>query len=304
MLGGFTKRCHEEGIHPVDLLAHPLTRGMDQRRGRPLGPGRLAQRVLGPDRCRACRLSARLLSAHRRRFDDGVDQAGDPLPVLLREQSPPARQRIELQDLPGGEAIERHVLATLASRILLGAIEPGPLQRPAAQQGVDAVDAGPLLGPCDQVFLGTVGQEVGEAVDLGGLLLADQDRLITAGEDLLAPAGQAPGLSRELRADVAHEAGELLAVVHSGQDVEMIGQAAEGRDLDAVASLGPGEHTDDDLVEPASGPEEEPAVDGAAGDLEESAAFGSVADLSCHEGAGLWQAGCQLREGDVVEASR
>jgi len=31
MLGSFTKRRHEERIHPVDLLAHPLARSMDGR---------------------------------------------------------------------------------------------------------------------------------------------------------------------------------------------------------------------------------------------------------------------------------
>ena len=52
-----------------------------------------------------------------------------------------------------------------------------------------------------------------QALDLGGLFGADDDGLVAAAEDLLAPAGEPSCFTGELGEEVAHEAGELVSVI-------------------------------------------------------------------------------------------
>jgi hypothetical protein len=101
----------------------------------------------------------------------------------------------------------------------LGAIEPGSLQGFTGQESVDAVDARPLLRLRDKVLFTTMAENIDESADLRFLLLADGNGLVTSGEDLVFPAGQAGDLASQLREEVAHEPGELLAVFDVNQDM-------------------------------------------------------------------------------------
>ena len=92
------------------------------------------------------------------------------------------------------------------------AIEPGSFQRLTGQQGVDAMDAGPILRSRHQVLFAAVGEDVQEPLDLCRLLFTDRDRLIAGCEHLVVPAGQPTDLARQLGQKVAHEVGQLLAV--------------------------------------------------------------------------------------------
>src|SRR6185295_10584261 len=152
-------------------------------------------------------------------------------------------------------------------------------------QGIDAVDSRPVLGPLDQVLLAAIGEDVQEAFYLSRLFLTDGDRLITPGEHLVPPAGQPRDLTRQLGKEVAHEFCELLAIGGPGQDMQVIRQEDEGRELDTIAMLCPSQGSQDDLVEQRAGPEQEAALDCAAGDVEESAPFGSMTESASHGGA-------------------
>lgn len=82
--------------------------------------------------------------------------------------------------------------------------------------------------------------------------------------------------------EVAHEAGELLAVGDADQDMQVIRQEDESRELDFVAPFGTSQGSDDDFVEQRAGPEQEQALHRAAGDVEECPSFGSMAESAGH----------------------
>jgi len=56
-------------------------------------------------------------------------------------------------------------------------------------------------------------------------------------------------------------------------------------DSNLIEAAGPGESSEDDVVEQGLGGEEQTALDGAGGDLHQRAAFGDVAQGSGHGGA-------------------
>src|SRR4029077_57562 len=134
------------------------------------------------------------------------------------------------------------------------------------RQGLDAVDAGPILRTLDEPFLDPVAEDVFQALDLRRLLLADQDRLIAPPEDLFPPAGDPPDLAGDFRREVTHEARELPGVVDLEDQVEVRREEDEGDDPHRVATLRPGEGPDDDRVQLGAGTEEEAAVERPVGD--------------------------------------
>ena len=112
-------------------------------------------------------------------------------------------------------------------------------------------------------------EDVDQAAHLPLFLVADENGLIAAREDLVPPAGRAGNLAGELRVEIAHEAGQALTVLDSKQEVKVVRGKEERADLDRVEALRSTEGPDDDLVEQRTGPQEESAVDRAAGDLVE-----------------------------------
>jgi hypothetical protein len=173
-------------------------------------------------------------------------------------------------------------LPSAAGQVFLGAVEPEPFQDLAFEQGPDCVDPGPIPGTFDQVLLRAVGESVAQSLDLGCLLLADDDRLVSPAEDLLSPAGQPPDLSRQLRAEGAHEVWELPGVVHSQQEVQMVRGADEKTDPDTMPLFDPGEGPKEDLVQPGTGTEQEAAVECPAGHFHQGAFVGDEAESSAH----------------------
>ena len=151
------------------------------------------------------------------------------------------------------------------------------------RQGLDAVDAGPILRVLDEIFFDPVAEDVSQALDLRLLLLADQDRLVAPPEDLLPPAGDPADLAGDLRVEVTHEPGELPSVVDLQDEVEVIrGEEREGTDAHRVAALRPGEGPEDDRVQLRAGAEEEAAVERPAGDLDQGAVVWDEAESSTH----------------------
>src|SRR6185295_11614802 len=193
--------------------------------------------------------------------------------------------RIELEDLRHGVLPRAEAFAAVAGGEFLGAIEPGSSQGFTSQEGIDAMDAGPILRPLHQILLAAVGEDVDEPLYLCRLFFTDGDRLIAPSEHLVAPASESRDLARQLGKEVGHEAGELFAVGGPGQNMEVVAQKDEGRELDSIATLGPSQGSQDDLVEQGVGPEQEAALDRAAGDVEESAPFGSMTESAGHGGA-------------------
>jgi hypothetical protein len=168
------------------------------------------------------------------------------------------------------EAVE--FLSPVAGGILLGAIEPIALEVFALEQGPGDVDPRPILGPCDKAFFASVREEVLQPLDLGPLLVADHDRPVSLGPELLGPAIEPAGFPGDVRAHIAHEPAELAGVVDVEEEVVVRGGKHVPADAHLVAALGPSQDADDDLVELPARPKEETAVDGAAGDLDQGTA--------------------------------
>src|SRR6185295_10331171 len=285
LLGGFSESRDKPSVgfnhRPADLPAEGVHPGSE----RALGLHRLAEWMLSQDRSGAERLDTGLFPPELSLGDDLRHQTGHLGLVLFLREVSPAGEWVELEDLRHGVLARAETLAAVAGGEFLCAIEPGSLQGLAGQQSVDAMDAGPILRSCYQVLLAAVGEDVQEPLHLCRLLGADGDRLIAPCEHFVAPAGQSADLASQLREEVAHEAGKLLAIGGPSQDMQVVGQEDESRELDAVAALGPCQGSQDDLVEQKAGPEQEAALDRAAGDVEESAPFGSMTESASHSGA-------------------
>lgn len=72
-----------------------------------------------------------------------------------------------------------------------------------------------------QVLLDSVRQEIPQSPHLGPRFPAHQDRLVPPLEERSAPAVPLRRLLRELRQEVAHEAGQRLRILRGDQKVEM-----------------------------------------------------------------------------------
>jgi hypothetical protein len=147
---------------------------------------------------------------------------------------------------------------------------------------VGAVDSRPLLDLGHQVLLDPVREVVGQAVDLGGLFVADHDGLVAARPDPVGPAGQVAHLTGQIAVEVPHEEGKLPGVADPEEEVKMRRQEAKAHDFNRIVDLGAPEGAEDDSVELLGRTQEEASLDGAAGDLDESPAVGHKAQMATH----------------------
>src|SRR4051794_26173800 len=110
----------------------------------------------------------------------------------------PTGYRREGHSLDRGIAHRSDILMAKAGGKFQGAIEPVTLERRALDQRSRAVDARPLENPFDQVLFDGLAEDVGQALDLRGVLVGDNSHLITPVEDGASPAGQTVDLPGEL----------------------------------------------------------------------------------------------------------
>jgi hypothetical protein len=133
----------------LDLGPSPFAGGVDERRERSLGLGRLRERVLSEDGGPAERLDSRFGSA-----SDGIGVATEAY-------------RFGFCELPSTE-----LLAAQTRFPFPPPIEPGSFDRLAGEQGLHAVNPRPILGSGDQILLAAMRQNVDQVPDLGFLLVA------------------------------------------------------------------------------------------------------------------------------------
>jgi len=179
-----------------------------------------------------------------------------------------------------GDGLARRILETVEilsappGGILLGPAEPVSLDRLIFDQGSDCMDSRPVLRPSDEPFLASVGENVAQALDLGGLLMTDDDGPVPARPDPVRPVDEPAHLPRQVGVQIAHEVGQLAGVFDVQQQVVMGGEKRVGADRDGIQPERSSKDAEDDLVQRRAGPQEVTAVDGAAGDLDEGPAFG------------------------------
>ena len=267
----------EQGVAFPEELAYCLGGGMDERGGRLLELPGTVQGILGENRIDAQRTDSRVLPSSRCLLVDAPNQGGDPPALLFDRQVAPARERIKLDGLGGRVLVLAEGLSSAAGGRLPGAVEPVALERLAFDQRPRAVDAGPVEHALDEILLDSVAQEVLQALHLGGLLVADRNRLVTPGENLVLPLRQADHLPGEVGVQVPHEKGQPAGVRSPDQEVVVARQEDDPADRDRIETLRPAEDAQGDLVEFRAGPEQEPALLGPAGDLEQAPALRRMA---------------------------
>ena len=195
---------------------------MDERRRRLLDLSRTGLRILGPHTLLPQRLLACLLAHRRRGLLDLPHELGDPGTVCLRGQVSPAGELAQDHLLRARKLPRLRLLAPQAGVVLELPVEPGPLHPVSGDQGLGAVDTGPVDGAVHQALLAGILQEVAQTLHLGGVLLRHQNRLGPARPDLVLPAGQPGNLPGQVAVEVTHELRELLRVLHLQQEVVML----------------------------------------------------------------------------------
>ncbi len=286
-------------LHSAAFLPHPgrppqtrstLRRSLGEsawrRRGsagrRFLDVVRLAGRILLPDGLGAERLPPGAGPLGRGIGRDLLDQNGDLGSVSLRSEVLPAGELNEAQDFGLGELLRSGIVPLHPRQILARAVVPDSLHWFSGDQRGAGMDTRPLLDSGDEVFLDRVGEDIGQPLDLRGFFVADDDRLIAPGPDLIPPSRQAADLTGDLGIEDIHTGSELLGVVDPKQGVVMVRDACDSHDADSMAPAGSGESPDDDAVEQRPWGEQEAPLEGSSGDLDESAAFGDEAEEPWH----------------------
>jgi len=84
------------------------------------------------------------------------------------------------------------------------------------------MDAWPFLGRQDEAFFAAVRQEVKKARHLGRGLVAHQDRVITAGPDLVSPFVEPSDLSRQPGVDETLEVRELFGIPRGAKQMVVV----------------------------------------------------------------------------------
>ena len=158
---------------------------MEERRRRLLQLLRTAHGILGQEGRPAERLGSRPLPRGGGLVVDLLGQVRHPLPVGLRREMLPARERREGHGLADGEPERVGVLPPeTPGDVLLGPVVPGAGQRLSFHDLMDAVETGPLPEVGDQILLGPVAEDIAEPPGLRLLLVADHDRLVAPIPDL------------------------------------------------------------------------------------------------------------------------
>jgi hypothetical protein len=170
---------------------------------------------------------------------------------------PPAGQRRELEAIGNSKVGVGCLFAAVVSGALPGAVVPDTERVFAAGERGRTVGAGPVDGAGYQSFLDAACEEVAQPSHLSELLFGDEDGLVAALQQRAAPAVEPTGLFRQLCIEQAHEGGELVSVGGGAEQVEVVGEADEGVDLDVVALGGASEDADEDLAYSGVGPEQE-----------------------------------------------
>ena len=214
------------------------------------------------------RLAGHLMATPRRNLDL-LDQPLDSIAMdrrLLR--SPTGKRtegellaldegfRIEEKTLAPGLGLERSVLPPTRNDCAFG-------ERPGA------VDSGPVEWRGDESLFDSMRQHISQPVDLGLLLVRNEDRLISAPPELLSPAHQPTCLPSEVRVEIGHEGGQLLGVGDAHEEVIVIREEDVGMDLDGVEARGASEHAESGLAQNGRRSQEQATLDRATGDLDQ-----------------------------------
>lgn len=215
------------------------------------------------------RLATRSPELARRLELDASDELGASGAMEVRRQVSPAGQRSELERFHRGELLSCRPSPPPLQSVRHSPIEPGTPNELAGEQGRGRARAGPIGRALNEMLLAAVSQDVEQALDLRGGLVRHQDRLIAAPPELLPPLHLATDLAGEIRVQVVHEGSQPVGSLDGEQQVEMIGEEAEGMDLDGVEARRAGERSADEVGDERRGCQQATPLNGAARHLDQ-----------------------------------
>jgi hypothetical protein len=134
------------------------------------------------------------------------------------------------------------VSSLAGSPVERGSIDPGASDWFAGAEASHGGGARPVLGSADEVLLAAVAKQVQQPIDLRCGLFRDEDRLVAAPPELLAPADRAADLAGEVGVEVVHEGGEAGGARNSEEQVVVVAKEDEGVHLHRVEADGAGEN--------------------------------------------------------------
>lgn len=143
---------------PADLGGHCV----DEGRRHFLDPIRCVVWILPLDSVSAERCAPRFAKPSLGLTLDVLNQLTDPLSIRSRRQLLPTRKRREAERLDRAELAGIVGLAGLRGAELQGPIDPDPADGLSVQEALDRLGAGPVGGPSNESFLGSLAQEVEE----------------------------------------------------------------------------------------------------------------------------------------------
>jgi hypothetical protein len=231
---GAAEGIREDAISQTHLSPHRTGCCVDER-GRPLlQTGGLRVWILSEDPGSPERLTAGLPDALRGLGLDHCHQLGTTDPVELGRQCPPAGQLNELERLPGGESFPARWALAPRHSIFTRPVEPGAANGAPRQQRIGRARARPVAWPAYEVLLAAVAEDVEQPLDLGRLLVRHENGLVPPPPELLSPPDLSTDLPRQVRVQVVHEGGEPIRSRNREQQMEVVGEKAEGVDLDGI----------------------------------------------------------------------
>jgi hypothetical protein len=185
---------------------------------------------------------------------DLSDHFTHPLPLDSGVQVLPTRQWTEAHRFRLAKP-RRVFLGLRARKTLPGSIDPDALKLAACKEHSSRAHAGPVEWARDQVFLATIDKDVAQTADLSGILVADQNVLVSTVPEGASPLVKTPRFLGEVALEVGHELGHLQSRIHGQEKMVVIRQHDAGVQRDSVESLGSAEDPDQQLVEPLAGPQ-------------------------------------------------
>jgi len=97
----------------------------------------------------------------------------------------------------------------------------------------------------------------------------NDDRLIAAPPELLAPSDDPSDFASEIRVEIAHECCQTLGIGGGEEEMVVVAQKDEGMDLDRIEARRAGEDSSTDLRDPRRRSQQKPPLDSPTSHFDE-----------------------------------
>ncbi len=193
--------------------------------------------------------------------------------MKLGRDVPPAGHGRELERFDFRDLFSARHMPPTREPVLSSPVEPRATNWPSGQQGLGRARSGPIAGTSHEVLLAAVPEDVEQALDLGLLLVRDENRLVPASPELLAPSDLSTDLAGEVRVEMVHERGKSIRTLDRQQEMEVIREEAVGVELDREEASRTRQGATDEIGDQGSRPQEESPLYRAARHFDQRAGW-------------------------------